>query len=371
MKEPAGPWRGTGVLATPAISNKTEEWGRDLVTGNNLLALYGIENVGGFEAIIPRSYFVFSEAAGARISPAGRTLQFTKFESPLLDFLGLKHVLLPATLPMPTRFRRLETFGSVTLFENRAALPRARMTTSVIAANEQEAEQVVRSPKFDPRRDAVIESDHPLAAGEGEVVWKDRTPDRIALEVVAKADGVLVVADTDYPGWEATVDGAPTPDPEGESGVPSRGDPGGDPSRGVSVPARLRPSRPDRVVSVPGALRRRLLLSGEAVKRAWPYALFGAITLACFWKFVFLGWTLYDVRTFQRPPGHASRRAAGWFASHRPAVDRGDTILVLPMLHRIYNEGPPSRELRLWNRTSSAAIRCTTTPFSTPSIPRT
>jgi len=154
---------------------------------------------------------VFAEAAGARISPAGRTLQFTKFDSPLLDFLGLKHVLLPSTLPMPARFRKLETFGSVTLFENRAALPRARMAAPVTAAGEQESEQILRSPSFDPRRDAVIESDHPLAAGEGEVIWKERTPDRIALEVVAKGNGVLVVADTDYPGWEATVDGSPAP----------------------------------------------------------------------------------------------------------------------------------------------------------------
>jgi hypothetical protein len=85
------------------------------------------------------------------------------------------------------------------------------------------------------------------------------------------------------------------------------------------------------------------------VNRAWPYALFGAITLACFWKFVFLGWTLYDVRTFQRHLGTLPDEPPGWFASHRPAVDRGDTILVLPMLHRIYNEGLHHGELRLWN----------------------
>jgi hypothetical protein len=212
MREPAGPWRGTGVLGTSARSTKTEEWGRDLVTGNNLLALFGVENIGGFEAIIPRHYFVFAEAAGARLSPAGRTLQFTKFDSPLLDFLGLKHVLLPPTLPMPTRFRKLETFDGVALFENRVALPRARMMTEVrTASGEPEAEQLVRSPKFDPRREAVVETDRPLGSGEGEVIWKERTSDRIALEVVAKRNGVLVVADTDYPGWEATVDGAPAP----------------------------------------------------------------------------------------------------------------------------------------------------------------
>ena len=212
MREPAGPWRGAGLLGTTARSTKSEEWGHDLVTGNNLLALYGVENVGGFEAIIPRHYFFFADAAGARISPAGRSLHFTKFDSPLLDFLGLKHVLLPPMMPMPSRFRKLETFGSVALFENRVALPRARMMTEVQGVRtEAEAEQIVRSGKLDPRREAVVESDRPVAAGEGEVTWKERTPDRLALDVVAKQAGVLVVADTDYPGWEATVDGAPVP----------------------------------------------------------------------------------------------------------------------------------------------------------------
>lgn len=212
MREPAGPWRGTGVLGTTAVSTKTDEWGHDLIAGNNLLALYGVENVGGFEAIIPRHYFVFADAAGARISPAGRTLQFTKFDSPLLDFVGLRHVLLPPTLPMPSRFRKLETFESVALFENRTALPRARMGLDIRPARtEQEAEQLVRSPKFDPRREAVVESDRPLAAGEGEVTWKLRTSDRIELGVVAKKSGVLVIADTDYPGWEAEIDGKETP----------------------------------------------------------------------------------------------------------------------------------------------------------------
>jgi len=212
MREPAGPWRGTGVLGTTAISNKTDEWGQDLVDGNNLLALYGVENIGGFEAIIPRHYFVFADAAGARISPAGRTLQFTKFDSPLLDFLGTKHVLLPPTLPMPSRFRKLESFGSVALFENRGALPRARLGLEIRAAkNEQEAEQLVRDPKFDPRREAVVESDQPLPGGEGEATWTRRTTDRIELDVVAKQNGTLVIADTDYPGWEAEIDGKESP----------------------------------------------------------------------------------------------------------------------------------------------------------------
>ena len=39
------------------------------------------------------------------------------------------------------------------------------------------------------------------------------------------------------------------------------------------------------------------------MRRALPYLLFGAISLACFWRFVFLGWTLYDVRTLESQLG--------------------------------------------------------------------
>jgi uncharacterized membrane protein YfhO len=43
------------------------------------------------------------------------------------------------------------------------------------------------------------------------VAWTSRETDRLELAVDAKGDSILVVADTDYPGWEATVDGVETP----------------------------------------------------------------------------------------------------------------------------------------------------------------
>lgn len=211
MKEVPGPWRATGTLGTTARTNKSDQWGHDLVTGNNLLALHGIENVGGFEAIIPRHYVAFADAAGGRISPAGRTVQFTRVDSPLLDFVGLRHVLLPPALPMPSRYRKLETFGPVVLHENRAALPRARLVSEIrIAKDEAEAERLLRDPKFDPRREAIVETDRPLPAGVGEVTWSDSRRGT-SLRVKAARPATLVVADTDYPGWEATVNGEPVP----------------------------------------------------------------------------------------------------------------------------------------------------------------
>lgn len=211
--EETAPWRGTGILGTTAVSNKTEQWGNDLVTGNNLLALYGVENIGGFEAILPLSTVSYGLAAGAVMSPAGRTMEFTKLDSALLDFVGLKYVWLPSTLPLPPRYRKLGTYGAVSLFENPAALPRARLAPHVrVVANAVDAEAMLKRPEFDPKWEVIIESDHPLHASvEGDVTWKERSTDRCSLSVNANAPAVLVLADADYPDWEATVDGAVTP----------------------------------------------------------------------------------------------------------------------------------------------------------------
>lgn len=201
--------RATGVLGTTALTNKSEQWGSDLVTGNNLLALFGAPNVGGFEAIIPRSYVSFAQSAGASLSPAGRTLQFTKLDSPLLDIVALKYVLLPPGLKLPSRYKAVQDYGSVRLHANDGALPRARFVSKVFKVRDSdEAELMVHAPQFNPRWETIFETDRDLPITfDGEVTLEQDRSDEVALRVTTKSPGMLLLADTNYPGWLASIDG--------------------------------------------------------------------------------------------------------------------------------------------------------------------
>ncbi len=208
------PWRGLGLLGTDARSTRSEEWEGDLVTGHNLLTLWGVESAGGFESILPDRSSAYARAAGAAFSPAGRTLGFSRFDSPLLDAANVARLYLPPGLEPPSRFVKAARAGRVDVYDNRRILPRARLVGAVrSAAGPEEAERLLRDPAFDPHREVVIEGPDPPSpqGARGRVAWKLRETDRLVLEVEPESDSLLLVADTDYPGWEAFIDGVATP----------------------------------------------------------------------------------------------------------------------------------------------------------------
>jgi hypothetical protein len=151
------------------------------------------------------------------------------------DFLGLRYVLAPAhrfsgtsdpllrgamaDLNNTERWREVGSVGEAILFENRRALPRAWLVGEVVVLEREQQVQAIRSGylpdgrPFDPARTALLET--PIAAIE---------PDpRASVQVVGQEDcqldlivhsekpTLLVLADSDYPGWRATVNGRATP----------------------------------------------------------------------------------------------------------------------------------------------------------------
>lgn len=208
------PWRATGSIRLDGGPADANGW--TVSIGNNLLALQGIEAVMGYESIAPLDTCRYAIAISGRraIMGSGRVLAVINMKSPLLDLANMKYVFMPFIYTPEPRFKPAGTWGPLAVYENTAALPRAYLVSKAIpVADDGEAAAALQSTTFDPRTTAVIEAREvpKLGDGGGSVSWISRGADRFELAVEAKADALLVVSDTYYPGWDAELDGAAVP----------------------------------------------------------------------------------------------------------------------------------------------------------------
>jgi len=130
----------------------------------------------------------------------------------LLSLYNVRWILSP--LPIagePLVFRGM--VGSVRLYYNPDALPRAFIVGSWRIVPSDEASLAgITAPDFRPGIEAILREDpgfapHDSAAGTARILSSRANSVVVATESPVRA--LLVLSDTDYPGWAADVDGAP------------------------------------------------------------------------------------------------------------------------------------------------------------------
>lgn len=133
-----------------------------------------------------------------------------------MDFFGVRYYL--GKTPFQSDFAPAFTgSGGVKVFENPTVYPRV---WSVHAAASLPARadllQTFHNPAFDPRQTALLNAPAPSGIGEcgsdnDEVRMPVHQPSYVKIDARLDCRGIVILTDSSFPGWRATIDGKSTP----------------------------------------------------------------------------------------------------------------------------------------------------------------
>jgi hypothetical protein len=169
---------------------------------------YGLRDARGYDYPTDKRYDDLWRRAVTKPDPLGFTLPSTIADaSPTalraLGLLAVSRVMSDRPLPL----REVYSGPDARVYANPAAVPRAFVVGSEIVGDQL---ATVTAPGFDPRRSAAVSAPLGLRGSGSARIVRDED-ERVVVRADAGDRALLVLADTWFPGWKATVDGRDAP----------------------------------------------------------------------------------------------------------------------------------------------------------------
>ncbi|MBX3414212.1 MAG: hypothetical protein KF708_16110 [Pirellulales bacterium] len=211
----------------PSLSRLKElPWGR--LCGQQCFSpmlnqMYGLEDIRGYDGVDPR--WVVELLLGTEPEQSGHDRPWTLHAitmhhiapviSPVHDLLGVRYLLFRGTLPkeIPLVLSGADS-QDYSVYERSTALPRTFVPRYVVPLRDDHATlRLVSSHEFRPRDVAFVDGPPEMKSNrvEGEARITRADVDEVAIAYDLQFPGLVVLADTWYPGWRAWVDGREAP----------------------------------------------------------------------------------------------------------------------------------------------------------------
>ena len=183
----------------------------------NSALVYGVQDVRGYDGLGVAWYADLLDVALAWVQ-AHQQHELHDADSPILDLLGIRYLMAPPAFAVDAAHWERMADTTAPLHRNRREQPRARLVDGYVVATGNDARRRLRDAAIDLRRDVVLEADpaagdRPERAGAADAVGTARITgyehERVEIDTEAPGRRLLVLSDTWFPGWRATVDGAP------------------------------------------------------------------------------------------------------------------------------------------------------------------
>jgi len=157
---------------------------------------HGIETLGGFAASATTNLF-----------------ELERQKPRVQDLLGINYYVGRAP-PRPDLERLTDGSSGLSIYRNPSALPRTWIVhTATRVAGYQDIRIRMDSPDFQPRTEALLLTAAPVletcSTPEEARVTPSANPNRVRIDVKLACRGIVILSDTYFPGWRATVDGRP------------------------------------------------------------------------------------------------------------------------------------------------------------------